>query len=390
MAIVTYALTLAQHSEKGDAYSRLRLMKIQSDDFIYWSNNKITVSNTTVADTRREYRPRREGPYDGYATQASGYALATYLLNNDREAGYPIMRFLVFMRNSIGGQASTQDSIVALRALTDFARTSNTRNLYNLQFTTTATSTSDWKNEMILNIQDFDIMQNVNVPNVWGFVRVEAKGTGLATLSLDTTVNVEYSKYLRQPYDNFFNLTLKEIYFTGRNYSVMRMQPCAKWLKEGVSGAAVIEVEIPNGFHVLNGALRKYAKSGQVPNLRDGWFTRPYIRFFFDNLTNVDTCVEFIAHRWWPVANVTREHIAKVYDFYEPGRFHQVVYTTFQLFYLSVCHVCGSFQCPYCPDCNGSGAYSPHLSLTLMVACLLLAVWRNFKTRSLVDDNDEL
>lgn len=38
------------------------------------------------------------------------------------------------------------------------------------------------------------------------------------------------------------------------------------------------------------------------------------------------TCVDFRGDRWYPIANTTREHKIRVYDYYEPGKKkHQII-----------------------------------------------------------------
>jgi hypothetical protein len=45
------------------------------------------------------------------------------------------------------------------------------------------------------------------------------------------------------------------------------------------------------------------------------WFV-----FFFSQLDNEDTCVNFTIERWYPVANMSRYLPIRVYDYYAPGK----------------------------------------------------------------------
>ena len=67
------------------------------------------------------------------------------------------------------------------------------------------------------------------------------------------------------------------------------------------------------------------------------------------------------------------------------GLFNESLYTTFGLFHLHICQVCGSFQCPYCPYYNSSPRVAPAAGtwvLTLVLACFaLLNSWSTFLLR---------
>lgn len=53
-----------------------------------------------------------------------------------------------------------------------------------------------------------------------------------------------------------------------------------------------------------------------------------------------------------------------------PERFNETMVNAFSLYVLSVCHVCGSYQCPYCPIF--SAASSATLSFTLIAFLILI------------------
>lgn len=72
--------------------------------------------------------------------ESTGYALLTYLQRNLLMQSMPIMKWLNTMRNNFGGMASTQDSVVALKALTEYAKLDTNRALYNMEVLVLATS----------------------------------------------------------------------------------------------------------------------------------------------------------------------------------------------------------------------------------------------------------
>lgn len=116
-------------------------------------------------------------------------------------------------------------------------------------------------------------------------------------------------------------------------------------------------------------------------------------------------CVGFTVQRWFPVANMTRFMPVRVYDYYAPGklfchetsccsdsnecycfldteRFNETMVNAYSLYVLSVCHVCGSYQCPYCPVFSGCPVGQP--SLPVLLVCLLSFFALFIKNRNVV------
>lgn len=82
--------------------------------------------------------------------------------------------------------------------------------------------------------------------------------------------------------------------------------------------------------------------------------------------------------RWFPVANLTQYIYARVYDFYAPEKFNETLINAYNLHVLSVCHVCGSYQCPYCPAYSGSNLITPSfLQLIVFMSIIILIRFEN-------------
>ncbi|XP_013420589.1 CD109 antigen isoform X3 [Lingula anatina] len=373
IALVTYALTKANSVKKNDAYGRLRDLKIE-DDFIYWADRKIERNPTGITNAipTQKWREWREG--EAYAVATTSYALLVYLLNNDLTQTKAIMTWLQTMRNHNGGFASTQDSIIALQALTEYSRSDYNRDLYKMRISVEAPASPGWSHTFTLNQSNWMVLQTVEIPEVWGSVRVQAQGTGFALVQLDTQVNVEQDFLLRKPPVNSFDLWIKNLTLTGRNFSMMVMEACAKWKRLDIgpsSGLAVMEISLPSGYFAMNDYMFAYGESGSVDNLRRAMYNDKRVYFYFDYINStVDTCIRFEARRWWPVANVTINHMMRVYDYYRPDEVvNKTMYSTYPLFQLHICQVCGSFQCPYCPFFNTATALVK-TSMTLLLGCI--------------------
>ena len=62
-------------------------------------------------------------------------------------------------------------------------------------------------------------------------------------------------------------------------------------------------------------------------------------------------------------------------------RFNETMFNTQNLYYLSVCHVCGSYQCPYCPIFSGSLNLTPNLIIIFIFTAInVISFYNCFKS----------
>ncbi|CAH1797576.1 unnamed protein product [Owenia fusiformis] len=384
MSIVTYALHIANSVQKNAAFRKLESMKIDDDDHIYWANKPVPKNPSKIVNTVPIMESRQEYDNEAYAVEATAYAMMTYLLNNRYRECIPMMRWMQTLRNTIGGMASTQDSILSLEALVEFARRDTNRDLYNMEIDLEVTSDPQWRHTVRLNKDNFATLHKVEIPKVWGHVKSRARGTGVALMSLESQVNVEYAHQQNQPIDWFYDLEPGNIEWTGRNFSIMHMSVCARWRRLDIAnqtGFTNIEVHLPTGYRAFDDWLNNYAASNECDNVKRAEFDRDRnkVIFFLEYLNSTRTCVRFKAERWYPVSNVSIQHYMRVYDYYEPGIHNSTLYTTYNLFNLHICQVCGSFQCPYCPYYNTAATVVTSIS----AMCLYTAIYIVFKTLNL-------
>nr|XP_006813013.1 PREDICTED: CD109 antigen-like [Saccoglossus kowalevskii] len=113
VAIVSYALHLVQSSWRDMAFQKLNTFKTEQDGLAFWSEN-----NGPVDDKPQNYWYYMPPSAD---IEITGYALLTYNLRRDLDGAGPIVRWLTKQSNGYGGYSSTQDTVIALEALSEFA-----------------------------------------------------------------------------------------------------------------------------------------------------------------------------------------------------------------------------------------------------------------------------
>ncbi|XP_076470049.1 CD109 antigen-like [Babylonia areolata] len=391
LAITSYALSFGQKG-RVKSFNRLFSNMRNDSDALYFADQKVYENPSEFQTNIRYLKPRQELLNDAYAVQSTAYALLSYVKQKVQDSNTTsLMRWLNTMRNTIGGFASTQDTIAAMEALYQFDAQDKNRNIFNLDFTIWSTSSPGWKKEVALRKDFYSRLTKACIPTVWGAIRSKAQGIGRALLQLTTTVNVEYPFQLKPTQKvnmddgdesaqriQFFDLHIDNLKWHGRNFSVMEMWPCVSWLYTDrglTTGLSVLEIDLPTGYIVMNDTLRDYVRSGVVPSLRRAEFYGRKVVFYFSYVDTSVTCVHFRADRWFPSANTTIQNRMRVYDYYEPGMHNTSMYTTFNLFQTNICYSCGSYQCPYCPNFNLASALRATFTLFTLIAGALLQRW---------------
>lgn len=375
MAIVTYALTLASSVEGEMAFLRLDKMKKEQEGCMYWSPETAPMTEVYLDNQRLFLQAHRPFKADALSVEATAYALLVYVAREGL-LQENIVRWLNMMRTTDGGFLSTQDTLVALQALTEFSFRARLRDITDLRVRVRASS-GDLEETLTVNDQNLAELQTLQVPNVWGHIEVIARGSGMAILQLDVSYSIDYSPLLIPPAENAFDLTLQAT-FSGRNNSYIHVTTCQRWTLLDVaptSGLAVFEMDLPTGYYQYQPVWDAFVDSNQVANLRNLYVTQTKVYAFFQTLGGDYTCLNFTLERWWPVANLSNYIKAKVYDYYSPELYKEVIFDTYTLYMLDVCQVCGSYQCPYCY--HYSHAQICTVNIALIILCTMLSLDRS-------------
>ncbi|XP_022256776.1 CD109 antigen-like [Limulus polyphemus] len=374
VAIVTYALMVAGSVEAEVGFNMLDKMKREMEGLVYWSPEPIPPPEIVYQNQRPFIMPRFPNKWDAVAVEATAYALMVYI----RHGGIiqdQIVRWLNSMRLHDAAFISTQDTVVAMQALIESSFRTHVRDITKMNLKVESSSNPGEVAELEVDENNLATFKSVSVaPNVWGHVEVQAKGSGLAVLQLDVQYNVDRDFLLLQPPVHSFDLSVTAQYH-GRNKSHLNIESCARWklLSESpTSGMAVIEITLPTGYMMYKPIMDSYVRKEVVPRLRRGRVLPRSAVFMFDYLDSEWLCVNFTTERWYPVANLTRYLKARVYDYYTPERFKEMIYEAYDLYVLNICEVCGSYQCPYCPFFSGVAKVSSHF-LSLLLGLIL---WR--------------
>lgn len=228
LAQIAYALTTAGSSLAGQALDTLLKQAIVDGSGIHWEPHSI---------------------------ETTAYAALSLIAHNRLEA-QSALQWLTTQRNSLGGYGSTQDTVVALKALTE-AAAQQSRNL-NAQIEVIAAG--ETLHTFVLNEANFDVLQTLELDPVDEIVlRMSGSGTvlyqvahayhvpgHLKPISDAMQLTVTYSAD-HVAVDDIVDVNVKVEYFGMAEKT----------------GMAIVDVSVPTGFAVVSESLER-VKSNEL------------------------------------------------------------------------------------------------------------------------------
>ncbi|XP_055919076.1 CD109 antigen-like [Eupeodes corollae] len=381
VALTAYALQLCKAPTAEHAFAILRKHAKTIGEYMYWGRDDLSSPPSKIENQKYFSLPRLPYEFDSMNIETTAYALLVYVQRREFMVD-PIVKWLNAQRLTDGGWASTQDTGAALKALIEYTVYSRIRDVSALSISLEATSLKDRTKSLFIDDSNLAQLQIVDIPNAWGTVKVQAKGTGYAILQMHVQYNVDNEKFQTKPPVPAFSLQTNAV-FQGRNHSHISYECCQSWIhinESERSGMAILDVTIPTGYFIQQQKLDSYVLGKSVRNLRRAKYMTKKIVFYFDYLDSSEICLNFTVERWFPVANMSRYLPIRVYDYYAPERFNETIFDALPTYLLNICEVCGSSQCPYCIIYSRSSSKSTFsLSLIMISISLVYFVTKSYK-----------
>ena len=103
---------------------------------------------------------------------------------------------------------------------------------------------------------------------------------------------------------------------------------------------AMLVLDIPSGYIMLQPDANKVVRSGVLPQLKDSDVTKPgKTIWYLDHVPDYNQCFSHKIRRYYPVANLTRTRHAVIIEPLRPERFQIRTFNSTPLYILSVCEV---------------------------------------------------
>lgn len=235
-SISTYALSLACHESVEEALKQLDNKATKESDKKSWILPK---KEEDLKAKRWCWWPQT------HDVEVTSYAFLSFADKQSVEQMLPTIKWLISQRNSMGGFASTQDTVVGLQALTKFAEKiggGNAEMEINFKDDQGAIGTFNVSKDNSLVLQSYVLSNNTKL------VDVMAKGKGSCLLQISYRFNLN-SK------DDEPSFTVKPS-VKERKGDLLILNVIVNYIGEE-SNMAVLEVSLPSGYIADKDAFEK-------------------------------------------------------------------------------------------------------------------------------------
>jgi CD109 antigen len=307
-AILTYALELAGSVRAGDAYARLMDMAEEDENGLHWGDvvEPLPLGGSEGGD----FMPRPMIPVmpnKSAAVEATGYATLALTQHGDALNASRAAKWLVSQRNAYGGYASTQDTVVALQALTELSAGARA----DVDLTISIDAGGEVQ-ELNVTPENFDVLQVVQVP-VDEAVRISAEGRGEVIAQVVTRFNVpaeeEGEDILKVRVD--YDTTQVEVNDLVNVSVDLEFAPPI----EMEAGMVVLDVSVPTGFAAVTESVAA-AVDGEEKIKRYDIAGRKVI-FYVENMMPGDVVsFNFDVKALYPVK--AKGVVSEAYSYYNP------------------------------------------------------------------------
>ncbi|XP_076155900.1 CD109 antigen-like [Alosa pseudoharengus] len=362
LSLVSYALSLASSLSTQNAIDELISRADIRDGVPLWSSRD--------ADLTESWQP------SSASVEIAGYVLLSRFKQGNIVESIDLMKWLSSQRGPSGGFGSTQDTVIALQALSLYASFSGSEAI-NLKMNLTSKAspmvtsfTINSTNYLTVRQQQIDMNTSVHID-------IFIEGKGFALFQMNIFYNLE-SLALSQAQRHAtsheaFELRVK-VLDEERDTNHILLSICTKLLDSQSikqTGMALLDVQILSGFTLRPNGIETNDLVKSVEPLPGR------VVLYLDSLGKAEKCVNISLVRQFKVAHV-QPALIQVFDYYEPRRKAVRLYHSKVMRDLPICTFCGDT----CDQCWGKISTSDTTTINsrnsgiYSLGCLLLFVVR--------------
>ncbi|MBN2239651.1 MAG: hypothetical protein JW712_07745 [Dehalococcoidales bacterium] len=303
LAITSYVLELAGSEMADEAYDMLMAKAIDDENGLHWGSEGGV--EPLAPETRDMYMP---GPRAA-DIEITGYATMALNLHGDAFNAGRAAKWLVSQRNAYGGYGSTQDTVIALQALTEYS--AGIRADVDLKVTITG---PELKENIEINKDNFDVLQIVELPiDTRIDVSVTGEGEAIAQVvkrynlpEVDTPVEDEILSV-----DVIYDTTSVEVNDLVKVSVSLRFNP----YENMEAGMVVLDVSVPTGFTPVADSIADVVEADD--NIKRYETAGRKVIFYIENMYRGDeVSFNFYVKALYPVK--AKAVTSQAYSYYQP------------------------------------------------------------------------
>lgn len=310
LALTAYALGLAKSPRAVAARASLMAIAKDSDEGLSWGDSPQPVPTASAAPGA-PVRPGTVPPGRGQsaAIETTGYGALALLAGGDNVNAGRAVRWLSARRGSQGGFGSTQDTVVALQALTASAATSR----LDIDATVAITAGS-YRKEIALHPANADVMQIIELPDGTSSATVEVRGKGQPVLQAVSRYNLPTATVASQ---SAFQLDVKYSTDQVATNDLITITAGVRFTppEPVLAGMVVVDIAVPTGFAPETTSIEALAK--QTAKLKRWDIAGRKVLFYIEEMQpNESITLTFQARALYPVR--AQAVASQAYSYYRP------------------------------------------------------------------------
>ncbi|XP_071480619.1 pregnancy zone protein-like [Diadema antillarum] len=326
LAMVSYAFGLGNYfASQSRALSHLNDRAQEENGLRFWNSGDVV--------EREESLCIHHCHADSSSVETTAYVLLAQLHQNWPVDGIdgvlPIVRWLNSQRNTLGGFSSTQDTVLGLQAVAQFAERIHDRNsALDLQIGLQAfkSGSRDLTDEFFFDIDNNNhlLLQREDLREVPADIWVSSRGSGCALFQAELLYNVP----VVPPQRPLFIIKVAIAEWNGRSPSDpatcgdRTVLVCVRYAgNERWTGMAVMEVKMVSGFIPHEDSLETFRREdGDIIGLKriDKYVNGKPLALYFYSFDSPYRCVPIKVKQDMIVKNA-KSSVIKVYDYYKPN-----------------------------------------------------------------------
>ena len=309
VALMAYAMELAGSPRRDAAYQKLMSLAKEDDRGLHWGDDSLMLEPGIPEKPLAPMPGSRMMPEgQSAAIETTGYATLALIERGDKFNASRAAKWLVSNRNALGGFGSTQDTVVALQALTRYASAAQA----DVDAAVTLRA-GDWHREARISSENFDVVQVIEVP-ISQELEISVEGEGEVVVQAVRRFNLpDVEVTLEPPFD--IQVDYDATHVSVDDLITLSVQVKFQPSEPIEAGMVVLDISVPTGFAPERDTLEA-ATEAQLKVKRYELAGRKVIFYIEDVAPGESLSLQFKARALYPVK--AQGVASQVYSYYKP------------------------------------------------------------------------
>ncbi|XP_036721277.1 pregnancy zone protein-like isoform X2 [Balaenoptera musculus] len=312
-ALLAYAFALAgNQAKRSELLESLDKEAVKEEDSIHWQRpGKPQEVNALY------YQPRAPS----VEVEMTAYTLLAYLTaqpapsSEDLSVATRIVKWITKQQNPSGGFSSTQDTVVALQALSKYGAATFTKR--EKAATVTIKSSETFSEEFQVDEGNRLLLQEVTLPEVPGEYSMAVSGSGCVYLQTSLRYNILPKKEGKSPFTLKVDTLPKNCDGVNAHKKVQILINISYTGERPSSNMVIVDVKMVSGFIPVKASVKKLQERPQIQRTE---VSTNHVLIYFEELTHQSLSFSFSVEQDIPIKNL-KPATVKAYDYYETEEF---------------------------------------------------------------------